>query len=83
MCRTFFAGTGLVDGQGASLPLLAIQGLDGGVRSFLGSHADEGETARPPGHFIHDKVNRVDGAVLRKQILEVIFDDVKGQISHV
>ena len=81
--RTLFARPGFIDGQGATLNLLSIQGQNSRLGTLFGGHGDECETARPPANLIHNEVNLSDWAVLGKHILEVVFDDIEGKVSNV
>ncbi len=81
--RTLFARPGFIDGQGATLNLLSIQGQNSRLGTFFGGHGDKRETARPPANLIHNEVNLGDRAVLGKHILEVVFDDIEGEVSNV
>jgi hypothetical protein len=80
---TFFARTSLINGQGASLPLLAAERLGGSIRAFLGGHGHEGEAARPAAHFIHHEINLGDRAVLGEKILKIIFGGIIREIAHI
>ncbi len=54
-------GTGLVDSQGASIDVLAVNGFDRGIRLADVGHGDEGETLRTAREFIHDDADLING----------------------
>jgi hypothetical protein len=78
-----FAGTGFVDGQGATLNFLARQGLDGRFGPFWRGHGNKTKTARTTAHAVSDEVNLGNRAMLLEQILQIILGSVEGKISHV
>jgi hypothetical protein len=81
--RSFFARTGLVDGQSASLPFLAIESLDGRVGAFLGGHGHESETAGLSGHSILHQVGLGDRTMWSEKIVQIVFGGVEGEIPDV
>ena len=62
--RAVFAGLGLVDGQGAAVVLLAVEGGDGGLGLVVAAHLDEAEALAPAGVAVLDDFGALDGAVL-------------------
>jgi hypothetical protein len=78
-----FASARFVDSQGASLKILAREGLDGRFRAFRRGHCDKTEAARTAAHAIGNKVNLGNRAMLLEKILQIILGGVEGKISHV
>ena len=76
-----FARTRFVDGQGAALPILAVERRCGRGSGFRGFHGDKGEAAGFAGHPILHEVDLGDWAVLGEKILQIVFDRVEGQVS--
>jgi hypothetical protein len=81
--RTILAGTGLVDGEGPAAVLLAVQGRDGGLGFFIGSHLDETESLAAPGVAIVDDLRRDDRAVRTKQLFQLGAIDLIAQVADV
>jgi hypothetical protein len=81
--RAFFARTGFVNGQGATLDFLAGKGLDCSFSGLRRCHGDKAKSARPAAHAVGDEVNLGNRAMLLEQILQVILGGVEGKISHV
>jgi hypothetical protein len=81
--RPFLAGPGFIDGEGAAFPLASVEGIGGGLGALLGGHGDESEAAWAAGNAIEHQVGFGDGPVLGEEILEIVFSDVVGKISHV
>ena len=73
---------GLVDPQGATLHLVAIEGLHGLLRSFI-VHLDESETARTTGLALVDQGDGVERAVLTEEFLDFSIGGTEGQIAHI
>jgi hypothetical protein len=80
--RAFFTGTGFVDGQIASSNVLALEGLNGCIRAFFGLHGDKREAAWAAAEFVHDQIDGGHGTVGRKEILEIVFGGVEGEVSY-
>jgi hypothetical protein len=79
----FLTGPGLVNRQGASLNIFAIQRLDSSLSGFGRGHRDETETTRTSGGSILHQIDFGDRAMLRKHILEIVFGEIVGQIAYV
>src|SRR5262249_17725789 len=79
----FFTGTSFIDGEGATLPFLPIEGLDGSTGAFRCGHGHESEAARLAGHFVLHQVGRRDRTMRRKQILEIVLGSIEGEVSNV
>ena len=58
-----FTRTGLVDSQGASVDVFAVQGFDRGIGFAHIRHGDEGKTLRPASEFVHDDAGLIDRAI--------------------
>ena len=58
-----FTRTGLVDSQGASVDVFAVQGFDRGIGFAHIRHGDEGKTLRPASEFVHDDAGLINGAI--------------------
>src|SRR4051794_29467173 len=69
--RTLFARLGFVDGQGAAIDLLAIEGGDDGLRLFIGRHLDEAEALAAAAVAIGDDFRALHGAVRAAELLEI------------
>lgn len=80
---SFLAGPGLIDGQGAALPFLAVQSLDRRIRTFFRGHGNETEATRFPGRSILHEIGFSDRAMRREQIVQIVFGAVEGEVSHV
>jgi hypothetical protein len=77
-----FARFGDIDREGPAAEFLAIHGVNGLLSFFRGAHGDEGEAPGPTGRPVHHQVGLDDGTVCPKSVLQIIFRDVKGQISN-
>ena len=77
-----FARPGNVDGQGTTIQLGAMHGLDGLLRFLGGAHGDEPEAAGAAGHAVHHQVGLENGAVGGKRVLEIVFSGFEGKISY-
>lgn len=66
----FFAGSGFVDGEGASAVLLTIERADGGLGFFVSAHFDETEAFGASGVAVVNDLSRDDGPVLTKQLFQ-------------
>lgn len=58
-----FTRTGLVDSQGASVDVFAVQGFDRGIGFAHIRHGDEGKTLRPASEFVHDDAGLINRAI--------------------
>ena len=58
-----FTRTGLVDSQGASVNVFAVEGFDRGIGFAHIRHGDEGKTLRPASEFVHDDAGLIDRAI--------------------
>src|SRR5690242_15085071 len=67
------AWAGLINSQFAAFPILTVQGQDSRLGSFRSIHGREREATRASGHFVHDNMDFVDRAMLRKHVPQVIF----------
>ena len=81
--RTGRALTGLVDRQGPAIDLLAVEGRDGRLQTFVGLHFHETEAARTAGLAIRDHLGASHGAVSSKHRLQVSRRGGPGEVSHV
>src|SRR5437763_924383 len=61
----FFAGPGLVDGQGASVGLLPVQGRHRGPGLVVVAHLHEAEAFRPARLAVRDDLGRLHVPVCR------------------
>ena len=71
-----------VNGQCPATQFFAIQRIDGFLRFLRRTHGDETEPTRAAGGTIHHQVGFHDRAVRRKGVLQIIFSDVEGKVSH-
>lgn len=81
--RAIFTGTGFVHGQRATVPLLAIELLDGIVHAFLGVHRHEGKATGTVGFAVHDDGDFIHLAALAEEFADVGFSGIEGQIAHI
>ncbi len=58
-----FTRTGLVDSQGASVDVFAVEGFDRGIGFAHIRHGDEGKTLRPASEFVHDDAGLINRAI--------------------
>ncbi len=65
-----FLGPGFIDGQGATVVLLAVQGSDGGFGLFVGGHFDKSESLAPARVAIVDDLSRHHRAVCGEKFLQ-------------
>jgi hypothetical protein len=66
----FFLGSGFIDGQGATVVLLTVEGRDGGLGLFVGRHLDKTEPLAAAGVAIVDDLGRDNCAVGSEKFLE-------------
>lgn len=77
-----FLRPGFIDGQGASVELGAVHGLDC-ILGFLGRrHRDEGESAGTACGSVQHQVDFEDGAVRGEGVLESVFSRLEREISN-
>ncbi len=77
-----FLRPGFIDGQGASVELGAVHGLDC-ILGFLGRrHRDEGESAGTACGSVQHQVDFEDGAVRGEGVLECVFSRLEREISN-
>src|SRR5215510_13640249 len=77
---TGWLGTRLVDSESAPAELRFVQLRDRALRLLVGSHLDEREPPRPPGHLIADDVHRFHVADSSEKLFEIRFRGFKRQI---
>jgi hypothetical protein len=78
---TFFARARDVNGQGTAFEFGAVQGLDGRLSRFVGSHCDESESAGPSGGPVQHQVSLGDRPMGGKHVQEVAFRHFKTQVT--
>lgn len=77
-----FLRPGFIDGQGASVDLGAVHGLDC-ILGFLGRrHGDEGESAGTACGSVHHHVDFEDGALRGEGVPECVFSRLEREISN-
>lgn len=81
--RPVLAGTGLVDGHFAAVPLGAVKGFNGGISAFFGCHGYKSEAAGTLAYFVRDETDLGDWSVLGEGVLEIVFADIEGEIADV
>lgn len=79
---TVFARARLVDGQITPLDVLPMQGFGSGLGRFGCGHSDEGKPTRFAGGPVEHEVDLAYGAMLRKQIFQIVFGNGVGQIAY-
>src|SRR5262249_1265107 len=72
-----------VDDDLAAVEAMAVEHLDGLLRFIGGHHLDEAESARLAGELVADDIDRLHGAGLLKQGLEVFLTDLEGEVTYV
>jgi hypothetical protein len=70
---TFLLGPGLIDIQGPSFQVLAVQTFNGGLSCFFGGHFDKSEAFGPAAVFINDDGHRIDLAEFTKGLLQIFL----------
>src|SRR5438067_1113705 len=78
--RALFARAGFVDGQGATVVLLAVECRDGGRRLVIVRHLDEAEPLAAAGVAVVDDLCRDDLAVGAEQLFEFRAIDFVAQV---
>jgi hypothetical protein len=81
--RAIFTRLGLVDGEGAAIVLLPVQGRDGGLRFAVAAHLNKAEALAPAGVPVADDFRRLHGAVLREQLLQIRTCRVIAQVPDI
>jgi hypothetical protein len=79
----FLAGTRFVDGQIATLEILAMKLIHGALRLFIRGHGHEAEAARFAGHFILNEDGLADRSGGGEEIQKIVFGGVEGKIPDV
>src|SRR5207245_8240459 len=79
---TRFLRPSFIHDQAATINALAVERGNGGLRLLVGAHLDEAETFGTPGGAVRDYLRRVDGAVGRKHLFEIVLADVVAQIAY-
>src|SRR5438105_789867 len=74
---------GLIDGPGAAIHLLAIEGRDGGLGLLVRLHLDEREALGLPRRTVRDDLGRLHRAERRKEGLQVGVGDPVGQVADI
>src|SRR5580698_7522480 len=80
--RTFFTGTGDIDGDCAAIQFLAVHGGNGFLRFFIRAHGDESESAGAIGRAVHHQIGFGDRSVSSKRVVQVVFGGLKGKIPN-
>lgn len=78
-----FAWLGLVDGEGSSAMLSAVEGVDGGVGLIVVVHFDETEALALARHAVSDDFCTDDGSVRREELLQLGAAGLIAEVSHV
>jgi hypothetical protein len=77
------ARPGLVDGEVATVNVLAVEGRDGRASVLVIRELDETEAAGAAGFTVHDQRRRRDFAVSREQLAQLALGGIERQISYV
>jgi hypothetical protein len=80
---SFFAGPGLVDRQRASVVLLPVQPLNGGLGFLVVAHFHEAKSLAAAAVAVRNNLGAVHGAEGGKQVLQFGIADAESQISNV
>src|SRR5262249_47469572 len=75
-------GSGLVDDQGATAGVLAVEGRDGGLGLLVAAHLNEAEPLGMPRVAVGDDLRRLHRAVRPEQLLQVGVGDAETQVAH-
>jgi hypothetical protein len=78
-----FAWPRFVHGQIAALEAAARQSADRGLGAFRRGHGDESEAARSATHAVHDEIDLGHRPELGKEVLQIVFRRVKGQVPDI
>src|SRR4051812_20523295 len=81
--RAGLAGLGFVDGEGAAVLLLPVEGGDGGLGLLVAAHLDEAEALAPAGVTVLDHFRALDRAVRAAHLLQVRAGGVVTEIPDV
>jgi hypothetical protein len=79
---TFRTRAGFIHGEVSAIQRVPIKGLRGRIRFFLGGHRYESKPPRTAAHAVEHQIHFLDGAMLREQILQIVFRNVVGEISY-
>src|SRR4029079_4184616 len=79
--RTLLAGAGFVDCQAPSLKILAVEGVDRRLSAIV--HLDKPEAAAAPRLPVHDHLRRLDVAVLREQIAQIVGRRAERKVTDI
>ena len=77
------ARTGLVDGEVATLEVLALKGTNGCLAFGRAAHGDKGKAAGTAGFTVCDEADFGNLAELFKQLAQIVLGGVKSEISYV
>jgi hypothetical protein len=80
---TVVTGASLVDGKGAAVQVLAVQGADRGLGLGLVRHLDEAEAAGAAGVAVRRDAGAGDGAVSGERRFQGRLAGVKAEIANV
>lgn len=75
--------TGFINGQIATIDVLAIQGGDSCLRFLVGTHFNKAEALGAAGFPIHDHLGRCHGSEIAEQLFKTALVDAVGQIAYV
>ena len=75
-------GAGLIDIDGTTLEVLAVQAGDCSLGSGLGRHFNESESARITAEFIANHIGGCHLTEHRKRLLEILIGNITRQISY-
>ena len=81
--RALFARLGDVDGKGAAIHFLAVQGFNGFVGFLDGTHGDKTKPARTAGFPVHHQVGFSDRAMRGERVIQVVFGGIEGKVSNI
>ena len=75
------AWAGLIDAQGPTLKLNAVEGLDGGPRLVFVRHDHEAEASGAAGFPVRNETDAFDGAVQAEESPDVVFGRSKCNVA--
>jgi hypothetical protein len=78
-----FTRAGFVDGEIATINVLAVEGSDGSLSFRVVGHFDEAETAGAAGVTVHDEGRRSDLTESSEEILELRLRGLEREIADV
>jgi hypothetical protein len=76
-----FARSGYIHGEISSLKFLPVKHLDGFLCFLVRTHFDEAKSPAFTGNFILHYVHRNHSPRLRKEVLQLVFENRKREIS--